>query len=586
MISFSKSACDDFALDQVVRLSAHRSLTPLQLASPTVAPPKSRVDRWWGNAAALRSWQREKSLAKSIANGANSIRVSWQTAATQLGPISAEAKGGRDNSRSVLARSKHDRRRRILIKGGIVMSMDRAVGDYMKADVLVEGSKIKAVGPNLRASGAIVIDATDMIVMPGFVNTHHHQFQANFKSYYADAYYFASRLMPGYDMSFARGGIVEKYTPEDAYLGEYMGALSSLSHGVTTVCDTSQISLTPQHTDACIAAIKQSGQRSVFAYSSSNPIDTSTYAYPQDIRRLKSQYYSSTDQLMTLALNTGAIPANYALARELGVPIYAHVNSPAAGASVEPLLGSDCTYIHCMGLNASTWQKFVDNGVKVSICAVSEPTVANGIPPLMQVREYGIANRASFSTDTETLISADYFTQMRGAFTVQRLLTLQQSDLGRVATPVPITCREVIEMATMGGAAGAHLADKVGSLTPTAAETLTPTISQRRFTSSISVQSGQMVILGGLISEQTDQAKKRIPIVEKIPYLGDVLGGETLTSKARTELIVFLRPSVISDPADAANLTEAVRASMRSMAPRPAAWDMQMSTGEGRGSVK
>ena len=117
-------------------------------------------------------------------------------------------------------------------------------------------------------------------------------------------------------------------------------------------------------------------------------------------------------------------------------------------------------------------------------------------------------------------------------------------------------------------------------------DTLTPTISQRKFTSAISVQSGQMVVLGGLISEQTDSSKKRIPLVEKIPYLGDVLGADTATAKTRTELVVFLRPSVIRDPMDASNLTEEVRASMRSLAPRPAAWDMNMSQGAGGGTVK
>lgn len=115
------------------------------------------------------------------------------------------------------------------------------------------------------------------------------------------------------------------------------------------------------------------------------------------------------------------------------------------------------------------------------------------------------------------------------------------------------------------------------------ADTLTPTISQRRFTSTISVQSGQMVVLGGLISEQRDQAKSRIPLVGKIPYLGEVLGGQTDIGKTRTELVVFLRPSVIRDAVDAANMAEAVRASMRSLAPRPAAWDMQVEPGAGGG---
>jgi general secretion pathway protein D len=107
-------------------------------------------------------------------------------------------------------------------------------------------------------------------------------------------------------------------------------------------------------------------------------------------------------------------------------------------------------------------------------------------------------------------------------------------------------------------------------------DSLTPAISQRRITSTIAVQSGQMVVLGGLISEQMDESKNRVPIVDKIPYLGDVLGAKTETGRARTELVVFLRPAVIRDGADASNVAEAVRAGMQSLAPRPAAWDMNI----------
>src|SRR5205807_3717166 len=60
--------------------------------------------------------------------------------------------------------------RRIVLKGGIVLSMDPKVGDFEKADVLIEGKKIAAVGPNLKAAAAAVIDATDRIVMPGFID--------------------------------------------------------------------------------------------------------------------------------------------------------------------------------------------------------------------------------------------------------------------------------------------------------------------------------------------------------------------------------------------------------------------------------
>src|SRR6266550_9488426 len=76
--------------------------------------------------------------------------------------------------------------RRIIIRGGSVMSMDPQVGDFPQADVLIEGKKILAVGANLTAGGAEVIDATGRIVMPGFIDTHHHQFETALRSFLAD----------------------------------------------------------------------------------------------------------------------------------------------------------------------------------------------------------------------------------------------------------------------------------------------------------------------------------------------------------------------------------------------------------------
>lgn len=75
--------------------------------------------------------------------------------------------------------------RRYIIRGGSVMSLDPKIGDFAQADVLVEG-KILAVGPNLQAGGAAEIDATGRIVMPGFIDTHHHQFETVLRSFLAD----------------------------------------------------------------------------------------------------------------------------------------------------------------------------------------------------------------------------------------------------------------------------------------------------------------------------------------------------------------------------------------------------------------
>src|SRR4029078_6113454 len=68
------------------------------------------------------------------------------------------------------------RRRRILLRGGAVLSLDPKTGDFEKADVLIEGTKIAAIGPNLAANGE-VIDCAGTIVMPGFITTHHHQYE-------------------------------------------------------------------------------------------------------------------------------------------------------------------------------------------------------------------------------------------------------------------------------------------------------------------------------------------------------------------------------------------------------------------------
>src|SRR5262249_56918440 len=78
------------------------------------------------------------------------------------------------------------RGRRYVIRGGSVMSLDPKVGDFPRADVLVEGKKILAVGPNLHAGGAAEIAANRRIVMPGFIDTHPHQFETVLRSFLAD----------------------------------------------------------------------------------------------------------------------------------------------------------------------------------------------------------------------------------------------------------------------------------------------------------------------------------------------------------------------------------------------------------------
>jgi cytosine/adenosine deaminase-related metal-dependent hydrolase len=76
---------------------------------------------------------------------------------------------------------------RILLKGGCVLTLDPDIGNYRQGDVLIEGSRIESVGPKLKVSDAEVIDASNMIVMPGFVDSHRHIWEGILKNIAPDA---------------------------------------------------------------------------------------------------------------------------------------------------------------------------------------------------------------------------------------------------------------------------------------------------------------------------------------------------------------------------------------------------------------
>ncbi|RKH80107.1 hypothetical protein D7X99_22970 [Corallococcus sp. AB032C] len=158
--------------------------------------------------------------------------------------------------------------RRYLVKGGVVMSMSPAVGDFARADVLVEGRRIVEVGPDVKAPDAAVIDAADCIVMPGVIDTHHHQFETALRGALAEGLVTDDGRAPGERNYFEEiiGKLAPAYRSEDVYASVLLGALSQLDAGVTTVVDTSQVIHTPEHSDALVQALKDAGRRAVFAF--------------------------------------------------------------------------------------------------------------------------------------------------------------------------------------------------------------------------------------------------------------------------------------------------------------------------------
>jgi cytosine/adenosine deaminase-related metal-dependent hydrolase len=344
---------------------------------------------------------------------------------------------------------------RLLLKGGVVLTMDPGLGDFEQADVLIDGSKIAAVGPNLQAA-ATVVDASGMIVMPGFVDTHRHIWQGQLRNILPNG-----RLQPDY-MRDIGGTARSVYRPEDVLAGDLLSAWGALNAGITTLLDWSHISNTPEHSDAAIQGLRESGIRAVYAYGTgaAGPAN----AYPQDIRRLRTRYFSSADQLLTLALATALDPAHWAVAREVGAPITLHANGTGQLLPLARQMGPDCTYIHCCNLDAREWKLIAETGGRLSIAGPIEMEMGHGVPPYQQAIDGRIP--WSLSNDVETEIPTEFFTQMRTAFFLQRMTVFARERAGEGKVPAPISVKGVVEVATAGGARVNHLDTKVGSLTP------------------------------------------------------------------------------------------------------------------------
>jgi general secretion pathway protein D len=103
---------------------------------------------------------------------------------------------------------------------------------------------------------------------------------------------------------------------------------------------------------------------------------------------------------------------------------------------------------------------------------------------------------------------------------------------------------------------------EISNVSPQTAASLTPTVSERNVKSSVSVATGQTVLLAGLISEQQNKSRNGIPLLDQLPGLGDGFSHQDKTN-TRTELIIFIRPQIIRDGTDAHFVAEELRSKLR-----------------------
>lgn len=367
-----------------------------------------------------------------------------------------------------------------LLKNGCVLSMDARIGQFNRADVLIQDSLIAAVQPNIEVSDAdvVVIDASDMIVMPGLVDTHRHMWESLVKTAGTNW------SLPVYLQNLYYGAMGSKLRPQDSYIANLLGSLEALNAGVTTVLDWS-MPYSPDHTDGLIRGLQDAGIRAVFAHGV--PGETaywnreSTLSYPENIRGVKERYFSSRDQLVTYGLairgpefsHWDTTVQDIQLAEELDAICSMHVGFGSWGSADRSisrmyeagLLTPRINVVHGNTMGMDEFKMLADTGASLSVTPEVEMMMGHGYPATGYFLEHG--GTPTLGVDVVTSTGGDMFSQMKFALQAERSRTNELLlAQGEMPGELSLQASQVLRFATSAGAQALGLERKTGSVIP------------------------------------------------------------------------------------------------------------------------
>ena len=389
---------------------------------------------------------------------------------------------------------------RTLIRGADVLTMDPTLGEQPATDVLVDNGRIDAIGTELPADGAEVIDAQGMILMPGMIDGHRHVWQAIAMGRLVES-------NPGdfsSDYIFWKMAAVVAMEPEDHYIAELVGGLQAIDSGVTSILDYAHGQDTEANTVAAGRGLKDAGIAGWFGYqlgisypfevgetvSRTEALAALFAARPTEqewntATRLKQDVFDDETAILQLALGPPMWPGysmddveNYMTrARSSGVDlIIAHLHKPPtpqpAGFMAHRdsgipdlhdagLLGPDYHVAHANRLTSEELEMLRETGGMIAATTMSEFSFMmlphRGPPVHARARAAGVP--VGIGADVPMALTGDYFEHVRSSLWSHYL----EEESRQIVQDY--RSQDTLDFATALGARAIRLGDETGSIT-------------------------------------------------------------------------------------------------------------------------
>jgi cytosine/adenosine deaminase-related metal-dependent hydrolase len=363
-----------------------------------------------------------------------------------------------------------------LIRNATVITMD-VEGVLENADVLVSGDQIVAIGAGQSVAGVNVVDATGCIVIPGLINAHMHTWQTALRGVAANW-----TLLEYFQKMHS--GLATVFDPEDLYIATLVGALNQINCGTTTLGDWCHNNRTPEHNDAAIAGLLESGIRAAFFHGTPKPDpkpgEKPFWEVPHprvEIERLIGQHKGNP----LLNIHAAILGPHYStmdvalhdfrMAKDLGIIASLHQGGGPARTpegwqrlEAEGLLGDHINIVHGHALNDEQLKRFCDLGISFSAAAENEMSQGHGHPITGRLKAFGRA--PSLGVDLESVLSGDMLSQARVALGIQRTLDnfAYREKHGSIPPTSTITTLEALSWVTVEGARMLKALDRIGTI--------------------------------------------------------------------------------------------------------------------------